>query len=111
MSFLSRFLNPWKQRQREIESEQLSRDAERKGVERRIALRKAIASRLVSYGIEPAKVDVEGLTNTVLNREFQIVLPLDMLQPLPVEDMERRRWEIDLKIVDEVVKEYIASNK
>lgn len=111
MSFLSRFLNQWKQRQREIESEQLSRDAELRGVERRIALRKAIASRLVSYGVEPAKVDVEGLTNTVLNREFKIVLPLDMQQPLPLEAMERRGWEIDLKIVDEVVQEYIAVRK
>ena len=102
MSFLSRFWNQWKQRQRETESEQVYSTAVRKGVLRRDAIESLIAQCLLVHGVVYDIAIVQRLATTVLDREF--VPALQLSNNLPLEELEQQRWEIDLKIVDEVVK-------
>lgn len=108
MSFLSRFYNQWKQRQKEIESQRAYSNATRKGMLRRDVIESLIAQCLVIHGIVYDEATVQRLADTVLDREFVPALQLDTT--LPMEELERQRWEIDRKILDEVVKEYMASD-
>ena len=108
MSFLSRLCNQWKQRQEEIESERRYSAARRKSMVRRDAIESVIAQSLVIHGVVYDIHSVEKLADTVLDREFMPALQLD--KTLPIEEIERQRWEIDSKIILEVVDEYMASN-
>lgn len=108
MSFLSRFYNGWKQRQKEIESQRLYSNATRKGMLRRDAIESLIAQCLVIHGVVYDEATVQRLADTVLDREFGPAFQLDTT--LPLEELERQRWEIDCKILNEVVEEYMASD-
>ena len=108
MSFLSRFYGRWKQRDKEIESEQVYSNTAREGILRRDAIESLIAQCLVIHGVVYDVVTVQRLAGTVLDREFAPALQLD--KTLPLEELERQRWAIARKIVDEVIKEYMASD-
>lgn len=106
---MSRFWNQWKQRQEEIESERVYSNATRKGLLRQAAIESLIAKCLVVHGVIYDVPTVEHLARTVLDREFASALQLGG-KGLSLEELEQQRWEMDTKIIDEVIKEYMASD-
>jgi len=108
MSFLSRFCNRWKQRKREIEGERYF-DAILKSVARNDALENLIAKCLMIYGVVPDEVVVQNLASIVVER--QSVPPIQIIgSRISLERFVQQSWEINTQIVDEVIKEYMASN-
>ncbi len=108
MSFISRFFNQWQNRERELESERKVSWARQKGRLRRDLIESLIADILKIHGVVYEIPVVERLADTVLDRESAPALKLN--HDLPLEEFERQRWEIDKNCIDEVIKEYMASD-
>lgn len=108
MSLLSWFHNRRNQRKREIEGERYF-NAILKSVARYDALENLIAKCLMIYGVVPDEAGVQKLAITVLER--QSVPPIQIIgSRISLERFAQQSWEINTQIVDEVIKEYMASD-